>query len=482
MKHSITTASYISSLWIAGISLLLLMAINVSWLRQSDHFSVPPEVDTEGQTIEAIGWGLYSGLGFATHFADPDWRAAYIGSHPDSHPSRFIKTGPIVPRTDYSPILPMVIAGIYHVFGVTPSAFAAVRTFLAFCLAVAGALSVFLAHRYAQWIMQHRSFESLSNHAKQNLALFCAIVCFAVFAFDHRVRAYTEDFATNLPALVSTQLLIFASLFALRRTGISAYITLGIAFGLMVYASPSSVVLVPGLFWCWLILGRDATDDLQSTSWTGNWCLRRILRAFTPIVVAVVVVAPWCLRNSIILHQFKPFGTAAPITLMGGYCDTAYEQSGSWSYEPEAYWRGILEQSFGDELARSSDANLLLELELAAIAKREVWQWIVMNKAKLPNMAFKRFSSLYRSPTSLNLWLKVLAISGVVVSIKYLPRESFFLLGWLLINTIAVMATYHSPVSSLVPMYCVLYLCCALGCSVVLAWCVKATASELASV
>ncbi len=455
-----------SSRWIAFISFSLLFTINVSWIRQNPWYDLPPKPYSDGPDYEAIGWGIYSGLGLATHLGNHEWQSAYLQSHPILYHDWSAKTGPIVPRTDRPPFLSVVIAGIYGLFGVNETAYIAVRIFLAACLSAAGAIAILLSHRCTEWMLQHRTFTALSPSIKQTLPVFSALACFVLALFDSNVRRYMEDFLTELPALALTQLFIAVSLLALRRPQSRGWLVVsGLVFGLMIYDRSLFVAWLPGLFVLWVILVRTESRTLQVSSKRWRRLLDRVSRAAIPILVAIVVVAPWSIRNCLILQQFMPLGTKGPITMMGGYCDAAYQQQGNWSNEPERYWRKILEQSFGDQLASSTEANLLLELELVSIAKREVRQWIGTNLAKLPTLVMKRLYSHFNPYNGLSGLVKLVAIIGVLLSLKYLPRESIFMLGLVMINASCVAAMYSVGGRFFVPLYGVMYLFCAQGCT-----------------
>jgi hypothetical protein len=257
------------------------------------------------------------------------------------------------------------------------------------------------------------------------------------------------------------------SLLALRRPQSRGWLVAsGLVLGLMIYDRSLFVAWLPGLFVLWIVLIRKKTQSATSKWKSLGDCASR---AAVPVLVAIVVVSPWCIRNCLVLHQFMPLGTKGPITMMGGYCDAAYQQGGNWSNEPERYWRRILEQSFGDQLASSTEANLLLELELVAIAKREVRQWIGANLTKLPSLVLKRLYSHFNPYNGLSGLVKLVAIVGVVLSLKYIPRECIFMLGLVIINAVAVAGMYSVGGRFFVPLYGVMYLFCALGCTCVVA-------------
>ncbi len=425
---------------------------------------MPPKPFSDGPDYEAIGWGISEGLGLSTHLSNPEWQSGYLAADPQVYAAWRAKSGPIVPRTDRPPLLPLVIGGIYQILGQSQMAFMAVRVFLAVCLSMAGALAVFTSYRFTNLYVNEPPQGLVKTWFSPLAPLFAAVVAFTLALFDSNVRRYMEDFLTEMPAFVLTQIFLMILLVNIRkRNPIAGFVLAGFVFGLMIYCRSLFVSWIPGLFLLLFVLRYAAFRTIV----TGR--LKRaglgIFQSSIVIVVALIVISPWCIRNCLVLKSFMPLGTKGPITLLGGYCDEAVLANGDWRNEPERYWRSVLEKSYGDELETSPSANLNLELELVHIAKREVKSWIKANIGMLPKLAVMRLCTHFNPYSGLSGLVKAIAILGIVIAIIHRPLEATCLVGIVLINASVVAAMYSVGGRFFVPLYGVMYLFCAVGCT-----------------
>lgn len=453
-----------SAIPIALVSFFILLAVNVAWIRSNVWYQMPAKPFSDGLEYEAIGWGLNHGLGLSSHYSDPGWRSSYANANPDLYAGWVAQNRPIVPRTDRPPLLPVVIAGIYSVFGATPTAFASIRIFLAVCLAASGAISVLIAFVLADRIKPLGTGAQTSKFVLKYGPYIAALICFAIAVAEHTIKTYMEDFLTELPAMFLTQLFLVALLVinAQERPKWSLVVA-GVLFGLMFYARSLFILWTPALFIAIAVVRYCSLGVDQPTALPRNRLKRASLESLAIFTVAAIVIAPWCIRNCIVLHKWMPLGTKGTITLLGGYCDEAYNDAGNWQNTPERHWRDVLEKSFGSELETSPQANIQLELELVTIARREVKNWISSNVDKLPALAAKRLYSNFNPYHGLSALVKLCALFGLIIALRQFPRPTILLFAPIVINAAVVACLYSVGGRFLVPLYGVIYVFCAIG-------------------
>lgn len=238
-----------SALEIAGIVgfafalRLVLVLLNYCDLPLSDHFE---------QFGAEMGWtarSLATGHGFSSPF--------------------YPQTGPtaLVP-----PLFPLLLAGIFRVFGVysRASAFAALAVSSLFSAVTAGVLYVGVRQR-------------LGLRTARAAAWLWAVYPYAIY-FS---AVYLWDCALTSLLLVTCFMLAWNRLPQMTAPGWAGW---GVLMGLAVLSNPSVLSLVP------VMLGYAA------------WQRGRVLLPYAARLVAALVLlgatlAPWCIRNLRVMHQ-----------------------------------------------------------------------------------------------------------------------------------------------------------------------------------
>lgn len=461
-------------------ALIVLTVVHGIAVVNSGWLTLPPKLVGDGPDYENIAFNLSRGNGFSFNFSDSHWRAPYAHSFPnDTALSVLERSGGLTVTTSRPPLLPWLVAAIYSIIPRGPFAFAAVRLFLAGCLALGGALAV-----YTSVAIMRRATKRVEPVAVAGLATL------ALAASDRTIRGYATDFLTEPIAFLLTSMFAITLLrwldstkFAdncdklddtrlgqreleklgsaseryaeVRRACWTIPATAGCLFAWMIYARSLFVFWIPGV-WLLMILAGGTEEARTAT----RWRLARLQAASCCILATVLCAAPWWVRNCYVLGRFMPLGTQGPITMLGGYSDEARAAGGDWQLAPEQRLRAELELS--PRFAQTSDP-VQRELLVADEAAVRVRAWIASNLRTLPSLFLSRLVTHWNPYTGRSLLWKIPMLLGVAWLIVYGRHEMWILAGLPALNTGVVMLLYTTGGRFLVPLYGILYTLAAVG-------------------
>jgi 4-amino-4-deoxy-L-arabinose transferase-like glycosyltransferase len=136
-----------------------------------------------------------------------------------------------------------------------------------------GAVTIVLS-----WLLARRLFG-----ARVGIAAACVVAVYP-FAFQFEELLYPESLAT--PLTVALLLLIFTRAASVRRAAL-----LGVLIGVATLVRPNTPFIGLAALVCWAI----------AVGWR-----RGLLLTATAAVAAACVIAPWSVRNAVVLHGFVP--------------------------------------------------------------------------------------------------------------------------------------------------------------------------------
>ncbi|MCA9133920.1 MAG: hypothetical protein KDA45_12225, partial [Planctomycetales bacterium] len=380
-----------------GVALVLLLPLHCWSVASNPWFSAPPKPAGDGPDYENLAFHLASGAGFTLDNTNPQWRAPYVDFQLASGQSEAYAAHLTQPRqlvaTGRPPLFPLLVAGVYRVLGRGELGFAAVRLLLASCLALSGALAVFLAAAL------------LSTWPSRGPQLVAAAATLFFAATNRTLRTYATDFLTEPLALLLMQLFVLVVLYlcgvwgrlhqqaspaqpnwhqpsadatnaaAIARYGVSwVAIVAGLLWGALVLARSMFVLWLPAI---WLLVAL----TLPASKWL------RFRTATVVVGTACLVCLPWWWRNVAVLERWMPLGTQGPITLLGGYSDAGLQSNGEWQFAPEQHLRRELTH-VPEFQALASDTQR--EVWVARAARVRVRTWLGEHWRDLPWMAAKR--------------------------------------------------------------------------------------------
>ncbi len=435
------------------IALLFFLPLHVSAVVLDKWFVLPPKPIGDGPDYEAIGYGLSQGYGWSTSVSSAGWRRVYqdvqnpeLGIDYSAHLSR---RGPDLADTNRPPLFPLCIAAIYQIAPRGPIAFGIIRVALACCLsigcAVAVAWSVLLA-------------KGMSTECDSRLATYMGISMIAIVYSERNLRNYTTDFLTEPLALLLTQTFLFIAWWGAQKGNWQWAAVAGATFAGMYFCRGVFVLWVPFVvYWLWYAY-RVTSQQVD---------VRRLVPihwVFAFMMVFGMIGSVWWARNCCVLGAFHPLGTKGATTLMGGYCDEAFQSGGEWQLAPEKQLRRDLE--FQLETAPESGKDIGdFELALNKQANVQVKSWVVENLDLLPRLFLNRVITEWNPYRGKAMFLKLFAIVGVVWLFHYNRVALIWLVGPLAINTLVVAMTYSVGGRFLVPTYGPIYILAAFGLS-----------------
>jgi hypothetical protein len=277
------------------------------------------------------------------------------------------------PSDDYSPGLPLFVAGLYEVTGGVHERLA--REVLALIGALAPLFTYLIARRLAGAIggcsEQPSVLGSPQGDKGQRVggrtvaAALVAALAVAIYpaTIQYTGMLMTEPLAATL--LAGAMLAIF---WAWDADDLRRCIVPGLTLGAVALVRPEYLAIGGLLVVLVLLHERFAsrsqkssdTDEKWERTWWGTW-RRPLLMAIVVVLGIVVVVAPWTVRNAITLHRFVSVSTGGGQVLYSG---TYLPSDGN----PEAVGAAVVAEHpelFGPHAAQ----NLRLEQILARYAE-----------------------------------------------------------------------------------------------------------------
>ncbi len=404
----------------------------------------------DGPDYENIAYQLYNGHGFRIDTLNANWRSVY--EQTDSDYSAHLQSPPRqLQTTGRPPLFPLVVCGIYQVIGRNEYAFAAVRIFLATCLALSGALSV--------WLTSHVLKDATQPWAER---IGCAATLLLA-ASSRTLQDYATDFLTEPLALLLMQLFVLcvcvlgndvidndSDQIDSRKSGTrhGMIVAAGVLLGLLILTRSMFVVWLPAIGLLVMVAAHRLT------------LLGRLRTAALLVLVACLVCSPWWVRNVLVLQRWMPLGTQGAITLLGGYSDAALRSNGDWQAAPELALRDELSQRVN---FRSLANDSQRELEVAEVAEKRVEQWFWQHSQDLPGLFAKRIHVHWNPYSGRSLIWKLAMVLGVAGLVVHRRREAWWLLGLPLVSTLVVAMFYSTGGRFLVPLYGVLFTLGGLG-------------------
>jgi 4-amino-4-deoxy-L-arabinose transferase-like glycosyltransferase len=234
------------------------------------------------------------------------------------------------PASNYSPGLPLFVAGVYDVAGGVHERTARL------VLALLGALSVLFTY-----LIGRRLSGSLAG------LIGAAAVAVYPALLEYQGMLMSEPLAATL--LSGTVLAMLWADARGARVHARRWLLPGLLLGALALVRPEYLAI--SLPIAVVVFARGGRDDWRAS----------LVQALVMLVGLVVVVVPWTVRNEVALGRFVPISTGGGQVLFAG----SYMQSGG---DPERVGAEVLERH--PELRRELPASPRLEQILAALARQ----------------------------------------------------------------------------------------------------------------
>jgi 4-amino-4-deoxy-L-arabinose transferase-like glycosyltransferase len=215
------------------------------------------------------------------------------------------------PSTDYSPGLPLIVAGIYKVTGGVHERLA--RLVLALIGALAPLVAYLLARRLASRPLSRQGVHVLGSpqgdkgHGPPRRAAVAGLIAALVVAIYPATIEYTGTLMTEPLAATLLAGAMLAILWAADGDSAWRWLVPGLTLGALALVRPEYLAI--GLLLAVLIFLRQRLH----TPWR-----RALLAAAVVVLGIVVVVAPWTIRNAIALDRFVSVSTGGGQVLYAG--------------------------------------------------------------------------------------------------------------------------------------------------------------------
>jgi hypothetical protein len=268
------------------------------------------------------------------------------------------------PSSNYSPGLPLFVAGLYEATGAAHERLARI------VLAVIGALSVLFAYLIGRRLGRDPRLVSYGGYRRLNSPIVWPAVLGALLVAIYPALLEYQGMLMSEP-LAATLLSggVLAALWAWEGCW-SRWLLPGALFGALALTRPE--YLGVAVLVAVVVAARELPRD-----WRGP-----LLRAAVFLVAALVVIAPWTLRNAIALDRFVPISTGGGQVLFAGTylpSDGDPEKVGAEVvaehpdlFSPRDARRLRLEQILA-RLAHREDPGVETDQALSKMGKEQLW-------------------------------------------------------------------------------------------------------------
>ncbi len=424
---------------------VLFSAVMLAYFSARFGLNSPPSATGDEPSYDSLAWQISLGNGFREDFDNPDFRRPYDQAafhDPDLMTLLPTQAGTITYRP---PLFPMVMATTNLLFG---RQLWAIRVCNVMAMCIAGSLI----------------FHFLKNRAGWTAA---ALSLLLYFLLDVRVRLFSRAILTEAFAMLLTTLMTLLLIRLLTRRTLRDAILPGLIVGLSVLNRTVFLLWLPGLALGMLLLGwfypqahpTAAQPRCRQTRW------RSAISLTGPLAVmmgcALLVYAPWAVRNCLVLGRFMPMGTQGMMELSAAFSDQAVENQGVWFH--------LGQLRFFDSVDQPGSTRIEQELARADFSKSTAMTWISDHPGQAIMLAPMKIYHEYRPRTVFETLIFVLMLTGLCVSFRQASTGVFLMLHT--VNMLMIAGTWSVEGRFVVPLLFSIHVLAATG----LAWLLQRT-------
>lgn len=369
----------------------------------------PPVNGGDEDSYERLGYNLASGMGFGYCPADSSVLTGLIEPRPTASCEAGCTSAEFALTAYRPPGFPILVAVVYRF---SPLNFFAVRVINCFCCAFAVALS-------AAWFS--REFSTATG-------LLAGGLCCA----DTRLREFAGTFLTeNLATLMLTFFVIALSMFLRRRSALNAGLC-GLSLSALVFTRSFYVAWYPVL---WIAFTLSVVRQWRRSRLPRTAVINPLCVFF---IASLILTGPWWIRNCLVLNSIMPTGTQGGIGIADGFSDSAFANFGSWT--PATANR------IADEMRQDPSLQHLTAIEFerehARRGAAHASSWIRLHPELMPQLAWWKLSRLWEFGSIGHAVLFAMMTVGMMSTRRHSVCHVLLLL--LVLNSVTVMATYHT--------------------------------------
>ena len=404
-----------------GIAAFLLTAtVYFCWVGLRFGMNSAPSATGDESSYDSMAWELSCGHGFAVNYDAPAFRAPY-NKAATTQPELFtVSSSPSGLITFRPPLFSTIAAGLNVVFG-----------------------RQFYATRSLNVLLMAATAGLLAWYVCREAGSAAAVIAIVFYLLDVRSRLYARSLLTEPLACFLATLLTLTLLGLVDHINRRRMIVAGLLTGASMLTRSIVVLWLPGLtiFLCFV------ARRIHKQTWNavaGNTALF--------LAVTLAVVAPWGIRNIVLLDRFSPMGTQGLMELSAGYSDVAWDNNG--------VWQNLGAKGFFDAVDTSGMSNVESELVIADVSSARAFEWISNNFVKLIPLAVMKISSEFRPQNVVEFFVLMFALIGLFNS----GRTATLVFSVLLIiNAFTIALTWSVEGRFLVPQLFILHALCAVG-------------------
>ncbi|MCA9033560.1 MAG: glycosyltransferase family 39 protein [Planctomycetaceae bacterium] len=392
------------------VPMTVLMTGYVAWRF---GLNSPPSATGDEPSYDAIGLQIALGNGFNEDFTNPEFRKPYeeaARTNPELMTLPDAKPGIVTYRP---PLFPLTIAAADWLCG---RQFWVTRTMnIAAMMLTTSLLFCWVRYHQGKW------------------AAVCAVILFV--GVDVRVRLYARAILTESLALLLATFLTILLTQWVKHPRLRYSIAIGCTIGLSLLNRTAIVFWLP-----FIALGmafiypkiRRPNDTLKI----------RCQHICLVMTTAVVIYAPWGIRNCVVLNRFMPTGTQGLMELSAAFSDEAVLRDGIWfNLDNSDFFAGI--QTV--EMTR-----IERELARADYSKAKALQWIADHPVDAVRLGPMKIVNEYRPHSVTEFIVLVLAIIGILLTWRSLETRIFAFLH--LANAVMIALTWSVEGRFVVPL------------------------------
>lgn len=444
---------------------MLTAVLLTGWIHLRFGLDNPPSATGDEPSYVSIGWELSQGRGFAEDFNDQEFRRPWdpaAATQPEQMTLPDARGGTVTYRP---PLFPLVLAAGDLVFG---RQFVVARLWNVMAMSVTcGLLVTFTLHHHAVTRPGNTAdTESPAGRSLRGGVLIPATVSFVLFVvIDVRVRLYARAVLTEATAVLLTAGLAILLCATIRRPRRRISLALGATAGLTVLNRTAAALWLPTIaIGLWVLLWREQRSD-RSTQTGGLRSAPRTDAAQRPVSATVVwvatalaILAPWAIRNMVLLQAPMPLGAQGLMELPAGFSDRAWERGGLWfNLDHE----GLAAEAVPDESRLERERRRAVRGRSAAVT------WIRNHPVRSVVLGGRKIWNEYRPRSLSEALLSALAVIGVFVTRRRRFCHVFLLLH--LANCLAIAVTWSVEGRFVVPLLFTIHVWAAAACLSLLA-------------
>ena len=414
-------AALLSSIATGVLSLALTLPSQVLRLGE-----LPP-ILVDARDYDHLALNLARGRGFSYCWSDPEWRAPYqAAENRRDYAMHLALQGSCIPTARRAPGYPAALAVVYRIWG---RSFQAGRLLGAVALALALALGSFLAVRTAGVV---------------------AAALFALCVLDddklsRLIGAYMSEPTTALVVMV----MLAAHVALLREPTGRAGLLAGSSLGLLVLVRHFYFPLWAfGILAAAIVAARSRALRVPWLAYGGG---------------ALLVFAPWGVRNCLVLDALMPLGTQGGYALAGKYAEDDMSRSSWDSGRVARLWarrQGEPGTSYG-RLDRRLRTSLTMDRDLARLGQQAAREWLLRNWRRMPAVALASLRAHARGYGALGLAAVVFAVAAL--ALPETRRVAALALAVMAVTALTVSLTYEAHGRFATPVRPAAYLAGSLG-------------------